>query len=326
MRYTQLNENTDFRNCNLEGTKFTTNGGVERTIYNRISMEDAQFLQDDREYVYEEPRQQPRPQINKRTPEEEASMRAQLAAADAEPGEYEEAAEGDPNTCFYTTGYYDVNIQKYLDKHPENLVIQVGDKVSCESLTNLKSLFYTGGEYDTYYECSAKNIADTARNGFTRISFSPDDYYTHTEYIKISTTTNIFVVREGWMYDGPVPAPRWFKLVNTGESKRLIQRSLTRRGANVVSGVHCDPLDTFDIYRLEPVISGGKQNGKIIKVRTKKHRKVNKIHRKVNKTHRKLTKKNVVKKSMKTVKRKNLKTTCKREKRHLNKQRKMRRK
>jgi hypothetical protein len=110
------------------------------------------------------------------------------------------------------------------------------------------------------------------------------------------------------MYDGPVPAPRWFKLVNTGESKRLIQRSLTRRGANVVSGVHCDPLDTFDIYRLEPVSSGGKHTT------TKRKRK-----------HNKKTKINVkreTKKKAKNHKSKKHKKTLKKHKKHIRKHKK----
>jgi hypothetical protein len=83
--------------------------------------------------------------------------------------------------------------------------------------------------------------------------FNPGDFITDTEYVKVGSA-NHYIVKPDWFYAGPAPAPRMFKLVATGERKRLISKRIaTIYGANVVSDVHCDPLDTFDIFRLEPV-------------------------------------------------------------------------
>jgi hypothetical protein len=259
------------------------------------------------------------PEDTRSREEIEESLRAKMEATESLPEEYEEAEEDDPNKCFYSYGYYDVNIQKYLDKHPDNFVIEYGKNVECESLSNLKKLFTNNDVYDIYYECSASNIKKTAEKGFTPISFSPEDYYTDTEYVKVSPTTNIFIVKPDWMYDGPVPEPRRFKLVNTGVKKRLIERSLTESGANVVSGIHCDPLDTFDIYKLEPITLGPitlgpiTLGGKKKKHTTLKHRdnkyKINKHNGIKHKKSKKVIKKSINKKKKITLKRNSKKYT-----------------
>ena len=245
LRMATFNAGTNFTGCKLTGTKFAkTNWQI--TIHDE-PMVGALF------------------EMLERSPEEEALMRSKLALADAEADEYEEADEDDKDTCFYAYGYYDINIQKYLEKHPDNFVVEYGGNVTCESLTNLKKMFYDNGEYEIYYECSAENIKTTAINGFTPLSFTPADYYTEKAYVKISPTTNIFVEKQDWMYEGPVPEPRRFRLVATGVQKRLIAKSLTISDTDVVSGVHCDPLDTFEIYRLELISTGGRRKQYIIK-------------------------------------------------------------
>ena len=74
-------------------------------------------------------------------------------------------------------------------------------------------------------------------------------------------SANHYIVKPKWFYAGPVPEPRMFNLVSTGKKKRLISKRIathanriaTQYGTDVVSDVHCDPLDTFEIYRLKPV-------------------------------------------------------------------------
>ena len=267
-------------------------------------------LDDDMDEYYDDEVEEP---LDTRSQEEiEESLKAKMKATEELPEEYEEAEEDDPNKCFYSYGYYDVNIQKFLDKHPDNFIIEHGDNVECESLSNLKQLYTNDDVYDIYYECSESNIKKTAEKGFTPISFTPDDYYTDVEYVKVSPTTNIFIVKPDWMYEGPVPEPRRFKLVNTGIKKRLIERSLTKSGANVVSGIHCDPLDTFDIYKLESVTLGSvtlggkkkKHNGikhKSIKHKGMKHKSIKyKKSKKIIKKSINKTRKNIKKSKTRT--------------------------
>jgi len=167
----------------------------------------------------------------------------------------DEALPGDRNTCYSAIDLYDKNIKKYLAKDPGNFILKKGETKECESLKNLK-LQYFSEEFDEmegYYECSSELIAKQNEQDFTMISFGPGDFYPEIEYVKVGSY-NDFIIKPDWFYEGPVPEPRIFKLVATGDRKRLISKRIaTNPGTNVVSDVHCDPLDTFNIYRLEPV-------------------------------------------------------------------------
>ena len=170
--------------------------------------------------------------------------------------EDDEALEGDKNTCYAVTDLYDKNIDKYLAKNAGNFILVVGDNKECESLTNLKKQYYSEElrGMEGYYECSQSVIDWQNRAGHTKIAFNPEDYITDIEYVKVGSY-NQYIVKPDWFYDGPAPDPRVFKLVSTGQRKRLISKRIaTRYGTNVVSDVHCDPLDTFEIYTLKPVI------------------------------------------------------------------------
>jgi hypothetical protein len=173
-----------------------------------------------------------------------------------EEAEDDEALEGDKNTCYAVTDLYDKNIDKYLAKNPGNFILVVGDNKECESLDNLKQQYYSDELRDVegYYECSQSVIDWQNAAGHTKIAFNPEDYITDVEYVKVGSY-NQYIIKPDWFYDGPAPEPRVFKLVSTGERKRLISKRIASLyGTNVVSDVHCDPKDTFEIFRLEAVI------------------------------------------------------------------------
>jgi hypothetical protein len=170
--------------------------------------------------------------------------------------EDDEALEGDKNTCYAVTDLYDKNIDKYLAKDPGNFILVVGDNKECESLVNLQLQYYSKElrDMEGYYECSQSVIDWQNTAGHTKLAFNPEDYITDIEYVKVGSY-NQYIVKPDWFYDGPAPDPRVFKLVSTGERKRLISKRIAKRyGTDVVSDVHCDPKDTFEIFRLEPVV------------------------------------------------------------------------
>ena len=179
--------------------------------------------------------------------------------------EDDEALPGDKNTCYAVIDLYDKNIDKYLTKDPGNFILVNGKNKECESLVNLQRQYFSAelNGMEGYYECSQslidwqnqpwRNERGEIERRPTRIVFNPEDFITDTEYVKVGSA-NHYIVKPDWFYAGPAPEPRMFKLVATGERKRLISKRIaTIYGANVVSDVHCDPLDTFDIFRLEPV-------------------------------------------------------------------------
>jgi hypothetical protein len=210
--------------------------------------------------------------------------------------EDDEALPDDKNTCYAVIDLYDKNIDKYLAKDPGNFILQVGDNKECESLTNLKQQYYSEELRDVegYYECSQSAIDWQIREGYTKSTFNPEDYITAVEYVKVGSY-NQYIVKPNWFYQGPVPAPRIFKLVSTGEKKRLISKRIathanrfaTRYGTNIVSDVHCDPKDTFEIFRLEPVQPVGGVGPKTIRRKSSKKSKT--TRRPVNKTRRRTT-------------------------------------
>lgn len=169
--------------------------------------------------------------------------------------EDDEALEGDRNTCYSVTDLYDKNIEKYLAKNKGNFILVIGDNKECESLINLRRQYYSSefNVMEGYYECSQSVIDWQNQEGHTKIAFNREDYISDVEYVKVGSL-NHYIVKPDWFYAGPVPEPRVFKLVSTGERKRLISKIIaTNYGTNVVSDVHCDPLDTFEIFHLEPV-------------------------------------------------------------------------
>ena len=180
---------------------------------------------------------------------------AQKLVLQHQEAEDDEALPGDKNTCYAVIDLYDKNIDKYLAKDPGNFILKNGKNKECESLANLRQQYFSEelNDFEGYYECSQSVIDWQNAAGHTKIAFNPEDYITDVEYVKVGSA-NHYIVKPKWFYKGPVPAPRMFNLVSTGKKKRLISKRIaTHYGADVVSDVHCDPLDTFEIYRLKPV-------------------------------------------------------------------------
>ena len=186
---------------------------------------------------------------------------AQKLILQQQEAEDDEALPGDKNTCYAVIDLYDKNIDKYLAKDPGNFILKKGKNKECESLENLKQQYFSEvlNDYEGYYECSQsvidwQNSLDMDNNPrHTKIAFNPEDYITDVEYVKVGSA-NHYIVKPKWFYAGPVPEPRMFNLVSTGKKKQLLSKRIaTHYGTNVVSDVHCDPLDTFEIYRLKPV-------------------------------------------------------------------------
>jgi uncharacterized protein YjbI with pentapeptide repeats len=180
---------------------------------------------------------------------------AQKLILQQQEAEDDEALPGDKNTCYAVIDLYDKNIDKYLEKDPGNFILINGKNKECESLTNLKQQYFSEelNDYEGYYECSQSVIDWQNAAGHTKIAFNPEDYITDVEYVKVGSA-NHYIVKPKWFYAGPVPEPRMFNLVSTGKKKRLISKRIAKLyGSDVVSDVHCDPLDTFEIYRLKPV-------------------------------------------------------------------------
>ena len=148
----------------------------------------------------------------------------------------------------------------YLQKNPFNFVIKkTNGGFECESLTNLRKTYINDNEddrngkykYSSYYECSEKLMKKVLATGVTHTKFTETDYDSTKEYVKIGSALS-FIEKPEWMYAGPPAEPRIYKLVSTGEEKYLIEKTLTKPGANMFSGIHCDRQDHFEIFKLEP--------------------------------------------------------------------------
>ena len=185
------------------------------------------------------------------------------------------------NTCFSDSDQYDKNIKKYLAEDKDNFILYLNaNNKKCESLEGLKSQHRlpNSEEYEGYYECNQSIIDTQNRLGFTRTFFSKEDYNTDVEYVKMGY--NQHIVKPDWFYAGPVPEPRIFELVATGVEKRMISKRIALNpGANVVSDVHCDPRDTYEIYVLKPVIFKETARKKSTKQKIIKPRTVRKVLR-----------------------------------------------
>jgi hypothetical protein len=176
--------------------------------------------------------------------------------------EDDEALDGDTNTCYSVIDLYDKNIDKYLTKDPGNFILVFNEKKECESLKNLRKQYFSKelNDYEGYYECAQNVMNNQKQTGFTQTAFRKGDYYPDVEYVKVGSA-NHYIVKPDWFYDGPVPEPRMFHLASIGKKKPLLSKRIAKNyGTNVVSDVHCDPLDMFEIYELKPGFPNAKKS------------------------------------------------------------------
>lgn len=203
--------------------------------------------------------------------------------------DYEEAGEtiAPKDKCFWSGGPHDIASKNWLIKSG-NFIVQVPDieKASgsgiiltetenyrCMSLKDIKTtseLEGSKGKYETFHECSKDIMTKVLENGITPLGFDYDDdkkdYNICVSYVKLD---EFFVEKPDWFWNGPVPEPRKFKLVKIeGGEKYLVSRSIALYGHSAMSGVHCDKLDKYYVYKLassvEKIVNsvGGRKNNK----------------------------------------------------------------
>jgi len=258
-RYAIFDSETNFTDCTLLGTQFSGDAW-QGTIYTPGSMQAAIFSNEEPDEEEEEEVEEDGLEL-----EDDATIE-------------DEADEGDKNICFDYIYGDEKNISKYLQKNPSNLVIKkTNGEFECESLNSLRKQYKNEGKgkykYYGYYECSKDLMDKVKRTGVTPMDFGVDDYDATKEYVKIGSALT-YIEKPEWMYAGPPPEPRIFELVSTGLKKYLVEKSLTKKEANLLSGVHCDIDDNFEIFTLVPVdlagsMAGGKHKTHSLK-RTKK--------------------------------------------------------
>jgi uncharacterized protein YjbI with pentapeptide repeats len=244
--------------------------------------------------------------------------------------DYDEAPEdlANEDKCFWGIGPYNVKNTDYLTK-PNNFIIQLpGDSnnYECVSLRDMKQLANLKNElklrvvdYQGFYECS-KAIMDKVRaSNTTPLFFRPDiDFDSTVEYVVFGTASKYYVKKPEWLWDGPIPEPKKFKLVkDSPDLKYFVSKSIGLYNADVVSDTHCDLRDNGYVYRLEPIISGGRKGAKpSIKKAKKENKKTVKRNKNIkNRENKKTVKRNRNIKNRgnkKTIKRTKTKKTIKR--------------
>ena len=135
--------------------------------------------------------------------------------------------------CYDIVSLEDENIPKYLDKHPQNFVIDLGNgSYECMSMQNLRRQYQIDGtrKFKEWYECKPlinREIAYTKIGAYNRLIRKPD-----------------------WMYEGIPPGSRTYKF------------KLGKLVDNIVSSDSIDPA-TGTILPVLPVGVDHCQTGKI---------------------------------------------------------------
>jgi uncharacterized protein YjbI with pentapeptide repeats len=231
---------------------------------------------------------------------------------DEEDEEYDEAPEGLSNKdkCFWPFGPYDVKNTDYLT-NPNHFLIQLPGSSSnyeCGSLNDMKRTASLKDEfnlrendYKGFYECSQAIMEKVRESGTVPLAFGPGDFNDAVEYVQFGTASRYYVRKPEWLWDGPIPEPKKFKLVQEDSTalKYFVSKSVVKYNGNVVSDTHCDLGDNGYVYRLEPILEGGKRVKKTNKKTNKKVKKNKKTIKKVKKNKKTVKK---VKKNKKTVK------------------------
>ena len=253
-RYAIFDSETNFTDCTLVGTQFSGDSW-QGTIYTPGSMSQAIFSNEEEDYEDEDEDED----------EEDEPEEPEPEAEDDDTIE-DEALEGDKNICFDYIYGDDKNILKYLQKNPLNLVIKkTNGEFECESMNSLRKQYKNEKgrgkyKYYGYYECSEELMNKVKRTGVTPMDFGVNDYDATKEYVKIGSALT-YIEKPDWMYAGTPPEPRIFELVPTGYKKYLVEKSLTKKDANLISGIHCDVDDNFEIFTLVPVDLAGNMSG-----------------------------------------------------------------
>ncbi len=193
----------------------------------------------------------------------------------------EEAPEGlnNKDKCFWPYGPYDIKNTNYL-KNPNNFLIQQpgGDNYECASLSDMKKTAKSierGGSNRKYYKeffvCSDKVMDNVRTTGVVPLDFGPEDYDNTVEYVQFGTAPTYYVRKPEWLWDGPVPEPKKFKLVKESpDLKYFVSNSVALYKASLISATHCALNDSGYVYRLEPILEGGKRVKKTNKKPNKK--------------------------------------------------------
>jgi len=244
-----------------------------------------------------------------------------VIAEEAEEDEdYDEAPEdlGNKDKCFWAIGPYDIKNTDYLTS-PNHFLIQLpggSSNYDCASLSDMKRTAKsqeTGGRrrkyYKGYYECSQAIMDKVRATNATPLFFRPGvDYNDTVEYVQFGTSSKYYVKKPEWLWNGPIPEPKKFKLVqDSPDLKYFVSKSMAVYQEMAISDTHCDLRDNGYVYRLEPILEGGKRVKKTNKKTVKKVKKNKKTIKKVKKNKKTVKR---VKKNKKTVKRvkKNKKT------------------
>ena len=213
----------------------------------------------------------------------------------------DDAMDGAPK-CFDMISGSDKNIDTYLKKDRNNFIIQLPSSTNyeCQSIKMLTKMNKrkSRGEiyYEVFYACTA------ARPIF---GFSEADYNSAQPYIKLGSS-NFLVEKPNWIYGGPPPEPRIFKLEQVGSKPAFVSASAIR-GGDLTSDWHCNAgqMDTYKLVPM-PVPSGGRKTTRKPK-KTIKPPKTNKPKKTLkHKTHGK------AKKTLKQIKKMNRRKTSKR--------------
>lgn len=158
------------------------------------------------------------------------------------------------STCFDMIMADDIVISEYLAESPGNFVLAIdtsdGVKYECASLEGLKQQWGVTMDdippdrlrYQEFFECERADHMELIEHG--------------RQFVKMGSN-NLLVLRPSWLWDGPVPEPRIFRLVPTGEvtyfmSSNVYPEPLDEENG-YVSSDHCNQTGPSRVYFLDPL-------------------------------------------------------------------------
>jgi hypothetical protein len=158
------------------------------------------------------------------------------------------------STCFDMIMADDNVISEYLAESPDNFVLAIdtsdGVKYECASLQGLKQQWGVDMDdlppdrlrYQEFFECEGAHHMELIEHG--------------RQFVKMGSN-NLLVLRPSWLWDGPVPEPRIFRLVPTGEvtyfmSSHVYPEPLDEEDG-YVSSDHCNQTGPSRVFFLDPL-------------------------------------------------------------------------